>query len=112
MELSRHSRTFLRRLLGQTDLLITMADYQESRRYISIMMIAQGTADRWLQMLRERLTPNGLLSNSSILETHNLSPSILHSCLETLLETRARFSRHYELLIRQCSLLECPRLPL
>jgi hypothetical protein len=46
MELSRHSRTFIWRLSGQTDLPITMSDYPESRRYISIMMIAQATADQ------------------------------------------------------------------
>ena len=38
-------------------------------------------------------------------------PSIVRSCLETLLETRTRFSRHHELLITQGSFRECPRLP-
>lgn len=37
-------------------------------------------------------------------------PSIVRSCLETLLETRTRFSRHHEPLITQDSFRECSRL--
>jgi len=45
------------------------------------------------------------------LKLTTLFPSIVRSCLETLLETRTRFSRYHELLITQGSFRECPRLP-
>src|SRR5271156_5787658 len=111
MELCRHSRTFIWRLSGQTDLPITMADYPESRRYISIMMVAQATVDRWLQMLRGSLKPSGLLCYSSIFETHSLFPFNSSWFPRALVEDPARFSRHHELLITQGSFRECPRLP-
>jgi hypothetical protein len=59
---------FIRQLFDQTGLFITMADYPENRCYISIMTIPQATANRWLQMLGESLTPRGLLCDSSILK--------------------------------------------